>query len=119
VGAIVLVLLRLASWRILAGGLLGMVAVAAAFDAPAWPWQLVLGNFAFALAFVATDPTTTPSSRMGCWVFGLTFGALTVVIRMLNPEHPEGTLFALLLAASVAPLVDQLAKPSIAAGVTE
>jgi Na+-transporting NADH:ubiquinone oxidoreductase subunit B len=110
-GALFLILIGLASWRIVIGGLLGMVAVSVGFDSIAWHWQPMLGNFAFALAFIATDPTTTPASRGGRWILGLTFGAVTVVIRMLNPEHPEGTVFALLLASSLAPLADHLAAP--------
>ena len=72
----------------------------------------MFGSFAFALAFVATDPTTTPVTRPGRWTFGIAFGALTIVIRMLNPEHPEGTLFALLLASLLTPLADHLAAPA-------
>jgi Na+-transporting NADH:ubiquinone oxidoreductase subunit B len=111
-GVIILILTGLASWRVVVGGLFGVMVVAAAFDSPAFYWQPVLGSFAFALAFVATDPTTTPLTRAGRWTFGIAFGTLTIVIRMLNPEHPEGTLFALLLAYLLVPLVDHLATPA-------
>jgi Na+-transporting NADH:ubiquinone oxidoreductase subunit B len=110
-GALLLVLLRLASWQILAGGLIGMLATALLFDSMPWYWQPLLGNFAFVLAFLATDPTTTPETRAGRWALGLAFGAITVAIRMLNPEHPEGSLFGLLLASALAPLIDHLVQP--------
>lgn len=111
-GALLLMLLRVASWQIVAGGLIGMLATACLFDSVPWYWQPLLGNFALVLAFLATDPTTTPETRTGRWALGLAFGTITVAIRMLNPEHPEGSLFALLLASALAPLVDHLLQAS-------
>jgi Na+-transporting NADH:ubiquinone oxidoreductase subunit B len=108
-GALLLSMGGLASWRILVGGLAGMFVCAAAFASIPWFWQPMLGLFLFALAFVATDPSTMPVTRIGCWMLGILFGSGTVVIRMLNPEHPEGTLFALLLAVLVTPLIDHWA----------
>jgi len=105
-GALILVLQGLASPRVIGGGLLGLLLVAVPFEVPGWHWQPVLGSFAFVLAFVATDPSTLPESHAGRWSLGLVYGALTVALRMLNPEHPEGSLFALLLASLITPLVD-------------
>jgi Na+-transporting NADH:ubiquinone oxidoreductase subunit B len=105
-GALFLILSRLASWRIVIGSILGIVFVGIWFESLPWQWQPMLGTFAFALAFVVTDPTTMPVSRLGCWMLGLLFGGITIVIRMFNPEHPEGTLFALLLASLLTPLID-------------
>lgn len=119
-GALALVVAGLASWRVIAGGLAGMLAAALVFDPIPWLWQPLLGLFAFALAFVATDPGSLPMTRIGCWMFGILFGAGTVMIRMLNPEHPEGTLFALLLASLLTPVIDHwaLGGNSIAAADT-
>ncbi len=108
-GGLFLVLKRLAPWEIVAGSLLGLALAGSAFESVPWLWQPMFGSFAFVAAFVATDPTTSPSTRAGRWVLGLAFGALTIAIRMLNPEHPEGTLFALLLACLMAPLADHWA----------
>lgn len=115
-----LVFRRLASLRIVAGGLIGLLAVAALFETVPWYWQPVLGNFAFVLAFVATDPTLLPESRPARWLLGLVFGALTVVLRMLNPEHPEGSLSALLLALLIVPVVDYwAARPAAPVRTTD
>lgn len=97
------------SWRVVAGALLGLAAVSTLAGPLAWHWHLALGSFALALAFVATDPSVVPATRVGSWAYGALFGALTVVLRVANPEHPESTLAALLLAMLCAPLCDTIA----------
>lgn len=111
-----LVLSGTVSWRTLAGGLLGaMLACAAlglagpagfAAQAP-WYWHVSLGVFPFALVFLAADPACAPLTRGGRWFLGLATGILTVVIRVLDPTHPDGALHAVLLAALFAPLADE------------
>lgn len=117
-GGVYLVRAGAASARTLLGGLIGLVAVAllanlfgpadAAWQVP-WYWHLALGNFAFALVFLATDPTTTPLTPAGRWAHGVLIGMLTVMLRVVDPSHPEGTLFAVLLAGLAVPLMDHLA----------
>lgn len=108
-GAFFLIARGRTSWRSVAGAIAG-VAIAGwtAQDLP-WHWQPVLGSFAFAAAFLLTDPTTTARTVPGIWSQAILFGMLTVLIRMSNPDHPEGTLFALLLAVLCTPLLDHLA----------
>jgi Na+-transporting NADH:ubiquinone oxidoreductase subunit B len=112
-GAAYLVYLRLASWRTLAGGIAGAAGVGwllAGFgtDEPvlAWHAHLAAGQFAFVLAFVATDPSINPLTRSSRWVYGIALGALTVAIREFDPSHPDGTVFAALLAALAIPFID-------------
>ncbi|NNE05599.1 MAG: hypothetical protein HKN15_07755, partial [Xanthomonadales bacterium] len=104
-----LVFAGLIPWRIIVGGMAAICVAGVGFAEPPWYWQAVLGSFCFALVFIATDPTTVPESRIGCWALGIAFGSLTIVIRMLNPAHPEGTLYALLLALLLTPLIDHFA----------
>lgn len=108
-GAAVLVLKRTVSLAVIASGLGGLAVAATATGTLPWHWHLVVGNFAFTLAFVATDPTTRPVTLPGRYAFGALFGVMTVVLRMKNPEHPEGTLFALLLASLTVPALDGMA----------
>jgi Na+-transporting NADH:ubiquinone oxidoreductase subunit B len=108
-GAGVLILRREAAPEIVAAGCAGLALASTLGGSLPWHWQLVLGNFAFVLAFLATDPTTQPTTRAGLWSFGALFGALTIVLRAGNPEHPEGTLFALMLASLCVPLLDRIA----------
>jgi Na+-transporting NADH:ubiquinone oxidoreductase subunit B len=114
-----LVLAGVVSWRTLAGGLLGLALVTAAlaladgsqplFALP-WYWHASLGGFAFGLVFLAADPGTAPLTTAGRWFLGLAAGALTVLIRTLDPTHPDGSLHAILLAALFAPLADEWAS---------
>ena len=117
-GALVLLHLRLASWRILAGGLVGLIVASLAFQnlgsglGPVavlpWYWHLTLGSFAFGLVFLLTDPVTSSATNAGRWVYGALFGVLVVTIRVANPNHREGVLFAVLMANLAAPLIDHV-----------
>lgn len=117
-GASLLVYLGLASWRILVGGVLGLVATAVAAAALAgpdralaalpWWWQLSTGSFAFGLAFLATDPVTSPVTSWGRLAYGVLIGFLVVLVRVFNPAHPEGVALALLLGNVLAPLLDSV-----------
>jgi Na+-transporting NADH:ubiquinone oxidoreductase subunit B len=118
-GAALLLQLRLASWRIVVGGVLGLVITAAAANAFADPerplvgmpvhWHLATGGFAFALAFLATDPVTSAHTRGGRWALGLWIGFFVVLVRVFNPAHREGVLMAVLLGNVLAPFFDHVA----------
>jgi Na+-transporting NADH:ubiquinone oxidoreductase subunit B len=114
-GAAFLIWTGMASWRVMLGALLGLVAVSLAGNALApdhavfslpWYWQAVLGGFAFGTVFLATDPVAGPMTDPGRWGFGLLVGGLTVLVRGGNPAHYEGILFAILLASVFSPLID-------------
>jgi len=105
VGALYLIVTRRAAAAVVVGGVAAVLACAL-FTELSWPWQLALGNFAFVLAFVATDPTTQPRTAVGCLLFGAMFGTLTIILRTADPSLPEGTWAALLLASLVIPSID-------------
>jgi len=114
-GACVLVAAGVASWRIMAGGvsglLLGVVGlqqlgVEQPIATLGWHWHLVTGGFAFGLVFLATDPVTSTTSNAGRWIYGLLVGLSVAVIRIANPAHEDGVVLALLLANVTAPLID-------------
>ena len=117
-GAAVLIATRLASLRVMAGALFGMIVAALLFnqlvgaDLPfgdlSWHWHLVLGSFAFGVVFLATDPVTAASTDAGRWIYGILIGALVIVIRVANVTHPDGVMFAILFGNIVAPLIDYL-----------
>jgi Na+-transporting NADH:ubiquinone oxidoreductase subunit B len=71
-----------------------------------WYWHIALGGFAFGAVFMATDPVSAPDTIAGHWVFGLLIGALTWVIRVINPAFPEGIMLAILLGNIFAPIID-------------
>ena len=72
------------------------------------PWysHLSVGNLAFGIVFLATDPTTSPQTAAGRWAYGMLIGLLAIVIRVIDPAHPEGSLSAILLASLGIPLID-------------
>ena len=116
-GALVLVRTGAASWRTLLGGLLGtalagglgnVLAETGSLAAQPWYWHLVVGNLAFGIVFLATDPSTAALTRPGRWFHGLVAGSLTVLIRLMDPAHPDGALFAILLAGLSVPVMDYL-----------
>jgi Na+-transporting NADH:ubiquinone oxidoreductase subunit B len=105
------------SARTIGGAVLGLIVTAVLFAslggtgdllAFGWHWHLALGYFAFAIAFVATDPSIMPLTPAGRWLYGALLGALTITIRVASPEHPEGSLIAVLLASLCIPLIDDV-----------
>jgi Na+-transporting NADH:ubiquinone oxidoreductase subunit B len=115
-GGVFIVYSGVASWRIIAGVMLGMFATATLFNtvgsaqnpmfAMPWYWHLVLGGFAFGMVFMATDPVTACVTNTGRWIFGFLVGVITVVIRVVNVAFPEGIMLAILFANIFAPTID-------------
>jgi len=114
-GAAVLIYGSIASWRLLAAQLIGVVVVAITanmigggiLDMP-WYWHLVLGSFAFGAVFIATDPSSSASTNSGRWVQGILAGGLIVFMRLVNPSHPDSVIPVLLLVSMLAPLIDHV-----------
>jgi Na+-transporting NADH:ubiquinone oxidoreductase subunit B len=115
-GGLFIIYLRIASWRIVLGVLLGGAAFSlllnfigsstnAMFAMP-WYWHLVTGGFAFGMMFMATDPVSASFTNQGKWAYGILIGAMCVMIRVLNPAFPEGMMLAILFANLWAPLFD-------------
>lgn len=115
-GAALLLITRIASWRIMAGVLVGVVALSALFNAVGsdtnamfampWYWHLTLGGLAFGLVFMATDPVSAAMTDVGKWIFGILIGVMVVLIRVVNPAFPEGMMLAILFGNLCAPLID-------------
>jgi Na+-transporting NADH:ubiquinone oxidoreductase subunit B len=116
IGAAFLLWTRVASYRIMAGVFIGMVATSLLFNAIGsdtnpmfafpWYWHLTAGGFAFGMVYMATDPVTAAMTDAGRWVFGVLVGAMTVLIRVVNPAFPEGIMLAILFANMFAPTID-------------
>lgn len=122
-GAIVLIYTGVGAWRTMAAMGIGAYLCAlifqftshfgidggmwnpAKFDLPAYK-HLLLGGLAFGLVFMATDPVSSPGMKLGKWIYGLSIGALVIVIRLVNPAFPEGVMLAILFGNVFAPLFD-------------
>jgi Na+-transporting NADH:ubiquinone oxidoreductase subunit B len=118
-GGAVLLFMGIASWRIVLGVMLGMVAMSLVFNhfgdpasnpmmAMPWHWHLVVGGFAFGMIFMATDPVSAAMTNTGKYWFGALIGVMCILIRVVNPAYPEGMMLAILFANLFAPLIDHL-----------
>ena len=116
IGAAILLLTRIASWKtmgmVFVGGaltgilfnMLGLEGNAVA----AMPWwnHLAAGGFCFGAVFMATDPVTSCRTEQGKYIYGFIIGALAITIRVLNPGYPEGMMLAILFMNMFAPAID-------------
>ena len=111
IGAVILLITGVASWRIMLSVFIGGGLTAALFNhlglSPLTACQqFVLGGFAFGAVFMATDPVTAARTETGKWIYGFLIGVVTVMVRVMNPGYPEGMMLAILLMNGCAPLID-------------
>jgi len=116
IGAAFLLYTRIASYRIMGGVLLGMIATSVMFNMIgsdtnpmfAFPfyWHLTVGGFAFGMVYMATDPVGAAMTDTGRWIFGALIGVMVVLVRVVNPAFPEGMMLSILFANMFAPVID-------------
>ena len=116
IGALFLLLTKIASWRIMLGVVAGVFATAFLFNVitsdtnpmfsiTPW-WHFVIGGLAFGTVYMATDPVSASMTDAGRFWYGVLIGVMTVLIRVVNPAFPEGIMLAILFANLFAPLID-------------
>ena len=110
-GALLLLITGIASWKTILSVFVGGALTAALFagiGSTVIPWyeHLVLGGFAFGAVFMATDPVTSARTETGKWIYGFLIGMMAIVIRVMNPGYPEGMMLAILLMNMFAPTID-------------
>ncbi|MFT5734150.1 MAG: Na+-transporting NADH:ubiquinone oxidoreductase subunit B [Planctomycetota bacterium] len=120
-GAAILIFSKVGSWRIMLSCGLGMAlftlllnALAPAAEAGSADhfmslgpqWHFVVGSFAFGSIFMATDPVSAAQTNTGRWIYGFMVGALTILVRVLNPAYPAGIMLAIIFMNVFAPLID-------------
>jgi len=114
VGALILILTGVGSWRIITGGILGAAVMGLLFNlwganalmSFSWINHLVVGGFAFGIVFMATDPVSGAQTKKGKWIYGILVGIFCIMIRVFNPAYPEGVMLAILLMNVFAPTID-------------
>ena len=116
-GAGLLIMTGVGSWKTMVSCILGAVTFILAFKATKWGQEpthilgegfnhLVMGSFAFAIVFMATDPVSSAQTEKGKWIYGFGIGIMGMLIRCLNPAYPEGWMLAILFMNVFAPLID-------------
>ena len=116
IGGVVLMITRIANWRLIAGCVAGTVAFSTLlnvigsdtnpmFAMPFW-WHMVLGGWAFGLVFMVTEPVSAAHTDWGRFWYGVLIGFMVIMIRVINPAFPEGMMLAILFGNIFAPLID-------------
>ncbi len=118
-GALLLVLTKVGSWRIMLSAFIGAAVMGLIFNAlPSmglegndltnFPWylHLVVGGLAFGIVFMATDPVSAAQTMKGKWIYGFLVGFFSIMIRVFNPAYPEGVMLGILLMNVFAPTID-------------
>jgi Na+-transporting NADH:ubiquinone oxidoreductase subunit B len=114
IGAMVLIVTGVASWRIILSVVMGGLAMGWIFNAvgstaymqiPAWH-HLVMGGFAFGAVYMATDPVTATQTIKGQFIYGFLIGLFAILVRVFNPAYPEGMMLAILFMNVFSPLID-------------
>ncbi len=113
VGAAILVITGVGSWRIIVSGFLGAAVMAFLFSIwganPLMDFgmlHLLVGGLAFGIVFMATDPVSAAQTNRGKWIYGFLIGFFSILIRVFNPAYPEGVMLAILLMNVFAPTID-------------
>jgi len=119
IGAAILIITNVASWRIIVTGIIGGAAMGLIFNMVGpqispenvylqvpWWHQLVMGGFMFGIVFMATDPVTATQTQKGKYIYGFLIGMLAMLIRVVNPAYPEGIMMAILFMNVMAPTID-------------
>jgi Na+-transporting NADH:ubiquinone oxidoreductase subunit B len=117
IGAALLLITGVGSWRIMTAVLIGGVGTAILMNLASGPdapsifslpahWHLIMGGFAFGAVFMATDPVSASGTNTGKWIYGIAIGVLAILIRAVNPAYPEGMMLAILFMNVFAPLID-------------
>lgn len=116
-GGIYLLVKGYIDWRIPCAAFASLLALSAliwAIDPSGYSspvFHLLAGGFMIGAIFMATDPTTSPVTKSGRWIFGTGVGIITVVIRVWG-GYPEGVMFSILLMNAFRPLIDRFTVPA-------
>jgi Na+-transporting NADH:ubiquinone oxidoreductase subunit B len=124
VGALILILSKIGSWRIILSTLVGALSMGLIFNGVVNAglvtesskffglmnvdfWQhLFIGSILFGAVYMATDPVTASQTNKGKWIYGFLIGFISIMIRVFNPAYPEGVFLAILLMNVFAPTID-------------
>jgi electron transport complex protein RnfD len=77
--------------------------------------HVLSGGLLLGAIFMATDYSTTPSTKWGKVIFGLGCGIITVLIRVFG-GYPEGVSYAILLMNILTPHIEKLDRRKAAGG---
>jgi len=116
IGGLILVLLRIADWRIPVSYLgtvvvfSGILWIVNPVNFPNPAFQLFAGGLMLGAFFMATDMVTSPVTPKGKWIFGIGAGIILILIRQFG-GYPEGVMYSILIMNCVTPLINRFTRP--------
>lgn len=72
--------------------------------------HLFSGGLMLGAIFMATDYVTSPMTKRGMLIYGVSIGVMTVAIRLWG-SYPEGISFAILFMNALTPIINNYTKP--------
>lgn len=115
IGGIYLLIKKIADWRIPVS-LIATVIIVSAIGYKLNPnncsvlFNLLSGGFLLGAFFMATDPVTTPVTKLGRYVFGIGCGIVIMIIRYFS-GLPEGVMYSILFMNTLTPIINLYTKP--------
>jgi electron transport complex protein RnfD len=97
------------NWRI-PMAMLGSVFIGAFVFGADPIFHLFGGGLMIGALYMATDMVSSPTTKLGRWIFGIGAGLLVVVIRLWG-GYPEGVMYSILLMNTAVPLIDRYTRP--------
>jgi electron transport complex protein RnfD len=73
-------------------------------------FHLFAGGLMLGSLYMATDMVSSPTTKLGRWIFGIGAGLLVVIIRLWG-GYPEGVMYSILLMNTAVPLINRYTRP--------
>jgi electron transport complex protein RnfD len=73
-------------------------------------FHLFSGGIMLGAFFMATDPVTTPVTKIGRYVFGAGCAVLIIIIRYFG-GLPEGVMYSILFMNACVPMINRYTRP--------
>ncbi|MCK5287611.1 MAG: RnfABCDGE type electron transport complex subunit D [Candidatus Omnitrophica bacterium] len=115
VGGVYLIIRKISDWRI-AGSLLATTAIISSIGYFLNPlngsmlFHLFSGGLLLGALFMATDPVTSPITKSGRYIFGISAAIMIMIIRYFS-GLPEGVMYSILFMNAVTPLINRYTRP--------
>lgn len=114
-GGLLLLALKIITWHIPVGFLVGLAIMSLAFGSNADLYaplslHLLAGGTMLGAFFIATDPVSAATSHQGKLIYGAGIGILIYLIRTWG-NYPDAVAFAVLLMNFAVPFIDHYTPP--------